>query len=119
MDTSHGTLTSLLNDIHLLQPGRAYLAILGLVAAVLTFIYYTIRSYARLRHIPGPLTAAFTNIPRRAWVQTGNVHLIHTDLHRKHGPVVRFGPNHVLISDPGAIPVIYGHVAKFAKASNS
>jgi hypothetical protein len=81
--------------------------------------FICIRSYARLRHIPGPFVAAWTNLVRRGWVQTGNLHLIHTEMHQKYGKVFRYGPNHVLIMDPNAIPIIFGHNAKFAKVSIS
>jgi hypothetical protein len=39
----------------------------------------------------------------------------HFDLHRKHGKLVRVGPNHVSISDGDTIPQIYGISTKFIK----
>ncbi|KAF1818617.1 putative P450 monooxygenase [Dissoconium aciculare CBS 342.82] len=35
--------------------------------------------------------------------------------HERYGPVVRLGPQHVSLSDPAAIPVIYGVGSKFYK----
>lgn len=84
--------------------------------AILAAIYTTFNSYSRLKHIPGPRFAALTNLVRRWWVTTGNAHSIHTDLHRKYGTVVRFGPNAVMISQPKAIDKIYGFKTRFEKA---
>lgn len=68
----------------------------------------TLTAYARLRHIPGPLLAKLTNIPRFLWVRSYRAHDIHIDLHRKYGPIVRFGPNMVAVADPAEIGKIYG-----------
>ncbi|PVH68975.1 cytochrome P450 [Cadophora sp. DSE1049] len=38
-------------------------------------------------------------------------------LHDKYGPIVRVGPNHVSVSDPAMIPIIYGISSKFTKTS--
>ncbi|KAK9414373.1 putative Cytochrome P450 [Seiridium unicorne] len=81
-------------------------------------VFSAVRSYTRLRHIPGPRLAALTNLVRRSWVITGNAHEIHTDLHRKYGKVVRFGPNAVMVSQPGVIEKIYGFKNRFQKASH-
>ncbi|PVH70745.1 cytochrome P450 [Cadophora sp. DSE1049] len=36
-------------------------------------------------------------------------------IHQKYGKIVRVGPNHVSVSDPSMIPVIYGIGSKFLK----
>lgn len=91
--------------------------IVGLLAVVGIFILVldNTRSYIRLRHIPGPPAAALTNFVRRSWVNTGNAHEIHTNLHSKYGTVVRFGPNAVMVSQPDAIEKIYGFKRRFEK----
>ncbi|KAI1499968.1 cytochrome P450 [Biscogniauxia marginata] len=86
------------------------------ISTILVAAFSTIRSYVRLRHIPGPPLAALTNFVRRSWVSAGSVHQKHTDLHRKYGTVVRIGPNAVLISQPTAIDKIYGFKARFIKS---
>ncbi|KAJ0426711.1 cytochrome P450 [Aspergillus carlsbadensis] len=88
----------------------AFIATLALVAI------YLFRSYTRLSHIPGPFLASWTNLVRRGWVTTGKAHLIHTDLHRRYGKVVRAGPNSVFVSDPKAIPLIYRFSEPFQKS---
>lgn len=86
------------------------------VVVLLVAIFSTFSSYMRLRHIPGPPSAALTNFVRRSWVTTGNAHQIHTDLHRQYGTVVRFGPNAIMVSQPKAIDKIYGFKTRFQKA---
>ncbi|KAL4963708.1 cytochrome P450 [Aspergillus stella-maris] len=79
-----------------------------IISFVLTIVVVAlVRTRRRLQHIPGPFFASLTNIVRWNWVITGRAHLIHTQLHRKYGKVVRIGPNTVLVSDPAAIPSIY------------
>nr|KMM70176.1 pisatin demethylase [Coccidioides posadasii RMSCC 3488] len=86
------------------------------IAAVIFIVFHSMVSYFKLRHIPGPPIAAFTNVVRRAWVVRGDLHEKHTRLHRKYGTVVRVGPRAVLVSQPKAIEKIYGFKAKFLKS---
>lgn len=90
--------------------------VLGSIAAALAG-FWCLRSYLRLRHIPGPFLAAWTNIPRMRWVQSNHAHDIHVELHRKYGKIVRFGPNMVSVQDPREINTIYNHAGTFKKAS--
>ena len=85
------------------------------VAAILIS---AVRSYYRLAHIPGPFLARFTNIPRFSWVLSYRAHDIHTALHRKYGPLVRFGPNMVSVADPAEVGNIYGFVKPWLKVSH-
>ncbi|KAL8793045.1 MAG: hypothetical protein Q9195_004356 [Heterodermia aff. obscurata] len=87
--------------------------------AILAAVANVLFSYIRLRHIPGPRWAAFTNLVRRSWVNTGHAHQIHTDLHHKYGTVVRFGPNAVMVSQPKAIEQIYGFLNLLTARSQS
>ena len=85
---------------------QLFLSLLSL--ALLYLLLSTARSYYRLSHIPGPFLARFTNIPRFLWVWSNNAHNVHIALHRKYGPVVRFGPNMVSVASPPEIGQIYG-----------
>jgi hypothetical protein len=81
-------------------------SVLLLVVALL-IIFHLYKTWAKLRHIPGPFLARLTNLPRFCWVWSRKAHEIHIDLHEKHGKLVRFGPNMVSVGDPSEIPNIY------------
>ncbi|EEA25175.1 hypothetical protein TMatcc_006602 [Talaromyces marneffei ATCC 18224] len=78
------------------------------------FTWY-LRSYLRLRHIPGPFWAKFSNLPRLLWVAGGKSHDVHIALHRKYGDIVRIGPNIVSVTDPEDIPKIYDFAGRYLK----
>ena len=80
-------------------------AVVGILFAYI--LYSIVGSYWKLRKIPGPFWSRFTNIQRVLWVRTGRAHEIHSAVHERYGPVVRFGPNMVSISDPDAIATVY------------
>ena len=96
---------------------RSHLPLWLLALSSLLLALYYIHTYAKLRHIPGPFLASLSNLSRRSWVLSGNSHAIHVSLHRRYGKVVRFGPNNISVSDPSAIPEVYGFGAKFPKVN--
>lgn len=67
--------------------------------------------------IPGPPLAAYTKFWRLYDVWKGTAHLTAIELHRKYGTLVRIAPNHVSISDPSYIPVIYNIKESFTKSA--
>ncbi|KAK7398523.1 hypothetical protein QQX98_012099 [Neonectria punicea] len=74
-----------------------------------------LKYHVQLGQIPGPALARLTNLWRYWDVRNGAHHMTLIALHRKYGDVVRVGPNAVSISDPGAIPKIYGITKGFCK----
>lgn len=76
---------------------------------------WSLGTWWRLRHIPGPFFASTSNFQRVWWVKTGQAHLHHQRVHEKYGDVVRIGPNMVSISNPEAIPIIYPMRTGFPK----
>lgn len=78
--------------------------------------YPTVVSIYRLRHIPGPFWAKFSNLQRLAWVRTGRSHDIYSEIHAKYGDCVRIGPDVVSISDPSAIATVYPMRPGFPKS---
>lgn len=82
-----------------------YTTIAGFLLAVL--LVHLARTYWKLKDIPGPFFAKFTNLQRVLWVRSKRSHAIHQELHQRFGSVVRFGPNMVSISDPAAIAQVY------------
>ncbi|OSS44053.1 hypothetical protein B5807_11148 [Epicoccum nigrum] len=90
---------------------------LSLLSLALFYLFLsTARSYFRLSHIPGPFLARFTNIPRFLWVWSNNAHNVHIALHRRYGPVVRFGPNMISVASPEEIGQIYGFKKPWLKS---
>ncbi|KAM7213846.1 Cytochrome P450 [Rhypophila decipiens] len=90
------------------------LAILGVIP--LLIVLQLFRTYWRLRHIPGPFWARFTNIQRMLWVRTKEAQLVHQRIHEQYGPVVRTGPNMVMFNDPAAIPIVHTMRRGFPKS---
>lgn len=85
-----------------------------LVLGVLSIVHLY-RTWARLRHIPGPFLAKFTNLPRLYWVYKRNAHDTHIALHKKYGKIVRMGPNMVSVGDATEVQNIYKMKGSFQK----
>ncbi|KAL8864028.1 MAG: hypothetical protein Q9198_010145, partial [Flavoplaca austrocitrina] len=87
-----------------------------LYSTLISFFFWNLKSYLRLRHVPGPFLASFTNLPRLSWVYSNRAGEIHTALHRRYGPIVRFGPSMVSVADPAQINTIYDIHGKWVKS---
>lgn len=70
-----------------------------------------------LRSIPGPHLARFSPFYRLVKLFKGDAPVYYRKLHETYGPIVRTGPNTVDVSDPKAVPIIYGINSKFLKVS--
>ncbi|KAF2104916.1 cytochrome P450 [Rhizodiscina lignyota] len=85
-------------------------------AAVPLFITHLLVRYSKLRSVPGPFLAAFTDLWRwRAQQKTLFYGPTLVKLHEQYGKLVRIGPNLVSISDPAAVNVVYGTSPVLAK----
>lgn len=83
---------------------------------VLVVLHYARNALRRgLRNLPGPFGAKFTSLWRVSITYKGNGVENYRKLHEKYGKIVRTGPNHVAVSDPAMIPLIYGIASKFRK----
>lgn len=102
------TLSKVLNGFPL---SVIFIPVLGLLVLAL----WSLNSYVLLHQIPGPLLAAFSNLPRVSWVLSNQAHDIHINLHQKYGKLVRFGPNMVSVGDPAEIQNLYSFTGKFTK----
>ena len=71
-----------------------------------------------LSPLPGPKWAEITGFYRVSRLFTGQAPAVYVELHKKYGPIVRTGPNMVSLSDPSAVPVIYGITSGFLKVSS-
>ncbi|KAL4878833.1 cytochrome P450 [Aspergillus karnatakaensis] len=90
------------------------LVALSLVGFLVLRLLYR-RFVTGLNGIPGPTLAKYSRLWKLHSVWKGDHHLTEIELHKKHGPLVRIGPRHVSIADPGAVGVIYGLNKGFAK----
>ncbi|KAJ5619474.1 hypothetical protein N7510_003458 [Penicillium lagena] len=73
----------------------------------LLLVVRLLRCYFWLSNIPGPFWAKFTDLWRFRSQNTRGHTARLIALHMKYGKLVRLGPNHVSISDPAAIPIVY------------
>ncbi|KAF7541770.1 hypothetical protein G7054_g255 [Neopestalotiopsis clavispora] len=83
-------------------------------AIILSNLFLT-RYRAGLRHIPGPITASFSNFWKLRQVWNGNMHRQGIRVHEDYGPIVRIGPNHVSVASPEDVNAIYGVKNVFPK----
>ncbi|KAL0943154.1 benzoate 4-monooxygenase [Colletotrichum truncatum] len=97
----------------LISPWAPALLVVGLVAY---YIYPFFVTNGKLRGIPAPFPAQFTNLWLLAVVRRGDRYLTVDKIHKELGPVVRIQPNHVSIADDDAIQTIYGHGNGFLKS---
>lgn len=72
-----------------------------------------------LNKYPGHPLAGYTNWWRYFDVRGRKAQWTHVELHRKHGDVVRLGPNVLSFADPRAIKAIYGLNKGMTKVSFS
>ncbi|KAG2419398.1 hypothetical protein HFD88_004194 [Aspergillus terreus] len=93
--------------------------IFGLSALLLAtaLIWRLLRQQWRLRNIPGPFWARFTDFHRAWFVKAKRSHSVQQQYHENYGPLVRLGPNMVTVANPAAIPVIYPARPGFPKGA--
>ncbi|KAK8012773.1 benzoate 4-monooxygenase cytochrome p450 [Apiospora marii] len=80
--------------------GGLGLATFGIAAAIAYFVLTSIQGYRRLRHIPGPFWARWSNLWLSRQMFRGEYVEVMDRLHRQHGPIVCLAPDFVSISDP-------------------
>ena len=81
------------------------------MAALLLLKLFT--NWYRYSSVPGPIFAGTTDLWRAYHQYRGQLRQKLLALHRRHGPLVRYGVNDISISDPSAIDIIYGSRAGF------
>jgi hypothetical protein len=114
MESIHDIFLGYLAVPYNIWPNVSLVCLPGALALLMIF---PLARYWKLSHIPGPFWARFTGfwLAFKFWREE-TFHDIAIDLDKRYGPVVRYGPNSVLFSDPSAIPIIYGTTKAFLKA---
>lgn len=100
------------------MPSLVYLKVIAICIALFLAcaVSYLRTTYkAGLCSVPGPRLARYSNLWRLRNAVSGFAPQNFQNVHKTYGKVVRIGPNHVSISDPSMIPVIYGISSKFFK----
>lgn len=80
-------------------------------AAFMLILFGLVRildTYIRLRHVPGPFAAKFNDLWRLWAMNTPGYGERLVRLHRKYGPLIRLGPNHVSTGDASMVSMIFG-----------
>ena len=80
------------------------------VILVVSFVGYLAHNkfYKGLNKYPGHPLAGYTNWWRFYDVMGQDTQHTHIELHRKHGDIVRLGPNVLSFANPKALKTIYG-----------
>jgi len=89
-----------------------------LLPAVLLLTVRLLHNWGKLKTVPGPIAASFSDFWRAFYMYKGKLRSKLAELHQKHGTLVRYGINCVSISDPAAITTIYASRAKFTSADS-
>lgn len=69
----------------------------------------------RRAKLPGPALADFTKLVRVWLLIQGDGPSKYLEMHKKYGPLVKTGPNHVSLASADSISVIYDLKGKFKK----
>jgi hypothetical protein len=82
--------------------------------AVLSLLVYVVYQcfLHPLAKYPGPFLASLTDVWQAHQFMTLQQPYYLTKLHEKHGPIVRYGPDKLSITDEDCIPIIYQKSAK-------
>jgi hypothetical protein len=102
---------------------REYLSTLGtgaivsttLIATILAYVVF-VREFTSLRNIPGPFFASLSNLWQFRQTKTLQRPLIDIQLHKRYGPIVRTGPNELLVSSPMSFKTIYSMFDHYRKS---
>jgi hypothetical protein len=103
---SEATMSSLL--LALLDDRIPY-GVLSLALLVGSLVFYFIyqRFFHPLAAYPGPFWASITDLWQVSQFLSLNQPYYLTELHAKHGPFVRYGPDKLSITAEEAVPIIY------------
>ncbi|KAF2176817.1 cytochrome P450 [Zopfia rhizophila CBS 207.26] len=70
-----------------------------------------------LRHLSGPRLARISSLFRLRIVSSGYAPSRLASLHAQYGEVVVIGPNHVSVSSPEVLPIVYGPKPQYRKSA--
>jgi hypothetical protein len=91
--------------------------VLGTAFGLIIFHYLSNLFRPGLRGVPGPFWAHLSSFYRVKIVWNGRAVINYRALHGKYGSIVRTGSNHVSVSEPSVISLVFGVTSKFRKVS--
>ena len=93
-----------------------FILVIGLVHLCVLSVLYFHAFGGPLGRVPGPFEARFSRLwmIKHSW--KGDMHRTMIELHKRHGKLVRTGPNEVSVADLSAIKKIYAAGTKFRKS---
>ncbi|KAI1389815.1 cytochrome P450 [Hypoxylon trugodes] len=89
--------------------------IIGLL--LLRLAYSRILAWYRLRHVDGPWLARFSYLYMLLVTLNGQQSASYRALHQKYGPIVRIGPNDIIIDDPEIVRRMNTARSKYGRSS--
>ncbi|KAI0314344.1 cytochrome P450 [Amylostereum chailletii] len=102
---------SLLQDITAssVLNGLSAIGALAIVAALLVHAIPWAWDSRNVRAYPGPWLAKFSDVWLGLVAFDGHRSDVVHEMHQKYGTFIRIAPNHISISDPKALEIVYGH----------
>ncbi|GAB1315638.1 hypothetical protein MFIFM68171_05848 [Madurella fahalii] len=82
--------------------------VLGLALVAIYLIIQRVKGYARVRHIPGPFWAGWTDLWLIYTQLSGRMCFILADANKKYGPIAKIAPNWVVCGDGAELRRIWG-----------
>ncbi|KAK8045563.1 cytochrome P450 [Apiospora rasikravindrae] len=94
----------------------SFVVLLGSIVYVIVVVVYRLVFHPLARY-PGPLLGRVTDWYSVIRSSAGDRHIHFLELHKKHGPFVRFGPNRVSVNTAEGLAKIYGIKANTQKST--
>jgi hypothetical protein len=89
------------------------------LAVVTLWCWRLYSNWKQLNHVPGPFLAGLSDYWRAWYQRRGELRDKLVELHKQHGPIVRYGVRSVSINDPSAVGIIYSDRAGYMIVSKS
>jgi hypothetical protein len=103
----HRELTAITTNTLLLRVSPAIFAIYA-TTLLGTIVAYRLSPFHPLADYPGPILARISRFWAAATFLTQKQHVVSLELFKEYGPVVRTGPNHLIVRDLKAVATILG-----------
>ncbi|KAK4231621.1 cytochrome P450 [Podospora fimiseda] len=89
--------------LHRLRDSPSFAVLTAGSLFILWYIISSIKSWYRLRNVPGPFLARFSYAWLAYRIIRGDVKRVFIKMHNKYGPIIRIGPNQVVTDDPDTL----------------